>query len=274
MELCALYFSRTMMDRLAGAPLRDDAERAFMKLERALPLASRRFLDQLPRALQAKPDGRKKQDERKLREILARVLDATLLHRRAEMRYLSMSQKGGLRQGGQAPVRSRVPDPSVRVPGPYVIEPQRIVYARGGIYMIAWVPAYGEMRTFAAERIETFGLMDEVFQPRALPPEAFGDSMGVNTGKPEKIVIEFDAATSPFVREREWHKSQEIADLTDGRIRVTLNVCTDYALRAWILGFGAGAHVVSPRALVEGVLQQLDAARLQYATRTRMLKAG
>ena len=84
MELCALYFSRTMMDRLAGAPLQDDAERAFAKLERALPLASRRFLDQLPRALQTKAGGHKKHDERKLREILGRVLDATLLHRRVD----------------------------------------------------------------------------------------------------------------------------------------------------------------------------------------------
>ncbi len=265
MELCALYFSRTMMDRLAGAPLQSEADRAFAKLEKALPLASRRFIDQLPRALQAKAEGRKKQDASKLREILGRVLDATLLHRRAEMRYASASQKGG-----QAPA-------NVRVPGPYVIEPQRIAYAHGGIYLIAWVPAYGEMRTFAAERIETFGLMDETFEPRALPLEPFGDSLGVHTGKPEKIVVEFNAHTAPFVREREWHKSQEIIDLTDGRIRLTLNVCNDYALRAWILGFGAGARVVSPAALVEDILEALEAARLKYATSRRMAsmrKAG
>src|SRR5688500_1798793 len=129
MELCALYFSRTLLDRLAGAPLHDDAERAFAKLERALPPASRRFLDQLPRALEAKANGRKKHDERRLRDILSRVLDAILLHRRAEMRCV----KGGLSptspRGGQAPANVRVPDP-------YIIEPQRIAYAHGGIYMI------------------------------------------------------------------------------------------------------------------------------------------
>jgi hypothetical protein len=43
----------------------------------------------------------------------------------------------------------------------YVLEPQRIAYANGGIYLIAWVPAYGAMRTFAVERIETFGLLDK-----------------------------------------------------------------------------------------------------------------
>ncbi|MBA2258662.1 MAG: WYL domain-containing protein [Acidobacteria bacterium] len=253
MELCALYFSRTMMDRLAGAPLQDDAERAFAKLERALPLASRRFLDQLPRALQTKAGGHKKHDDRKLRDILARVLDATLLHRRATMRYASASSR-----------RTKE----------YSIEPQRIAYADGGIYLLGWVPEYQQIRTFATERIETFGLTDEVFEPRPLPLEAFGDSLGVNTGKPEKIVIEFDARTAPFVREREWHKSQEITPLTDGRIRVELNVCNDYALRAWILGWGPGARVVSPRHLAEDVLEELNATRLQYAAPTRMVRAS
>ena len=175
MELCALYFSRTMMDRLAGAPLRDEAERAFAKLERALPPATRRFLDQLPRALQAKPDGRKKHDERKLREVLGRVLDATLLHRRATMRYASASS-------------GRTKD--------YVVEAQRVAFAHGGIYLFAWVAEYQQIRTFAAERIETFGLLDDTFEPRAMPLEPFGDSLGVNTGKPEKIVVEFEPDTA------------------------------------------------------------------------------
>jgi hypothetical protein len=37
MELCALYFSRTLLDTLPGTPLADEAERAFAKIERALP---------------------------------------------------------------------------------------------------------------------------------------------------------------------------------------------------------------------------------------------
>src|ERR671919_442398 len=37
-ELCALYFSRTLLTMLAGVPLGEDAERAFVKIERALPV--------------------------------------------------------------------------------------------------------------------------------------------------------------------------------------------------------------------------------------------
>ena len=96
----------------------------------------------------------------------------------------------------------------------------------------------------------------------------------MNTGKPEKIVLEFDKETAPFVTEREWHKSQTIDGLAGGRIRVTLNVCNDYALRAWILGFGSAARVVSPKVLAEDIRKELDAARLHYATSREMLKAS
>ena len=76
------------------------------------------------------------------------------------------------------------------------------------------------------------------------------------------------------MREREWHKSQVITDLPDGKVRVTLNVCNDYALRAWILGFGANVRVVSPSELVDDIVRQLDTSRLQYAAPKRMARAA
>jgi predicted DNA-binding transcriptional regulator YafY len=243
MELCALYFSRTMMDALTGTPLLDDAERAFSKIERALPVGCRKFLDQLPRMLKAQGTGRKKHDERRLRDILARALDATLLHRRAAMRYASASSQ-----------RTKE----------YVIEPQRIAYADGGIYVLAWVPEYGQMRTFAAERVETLAVLDEQFEPRPLPIDAFGDSLGVNTGTPEPIVLEFEPETAPFIREREWHKSQQIQDRGDGGVLLTLNVCNDRALKAWILGFGPNVRVVSPANLAQEIFQAATETRRRY----------
>ena len=246
-ELCALYFSHALLGTLAGTPLLNEAERAFLKIERALPGECRRFIDRLPRVLKAKANGRKKQDERRLREILARILDAILLQRRATMRYASASSR-----------RTKE----------YAIEPQRVAYAHGGIYLVAWVPEYSQLRTFAAERIETFGLGDDHFTPRALPAEPFANSLGVHSGPAERVVIEFDAGTAPFVREREWHSSQVIEERGDGGIVLAMDVCNDHALRAWVLGFGPSALVVSPVALVQAVFEAANATRLRY-TRTR-----
>lgn len=246
MELCALYFSRTLMDTLAGTPLGADTERVFLKIERALPAGCRKFIDQLPRLLTAKSAGRKKHDERKLRDILSRALDATLLHRRATMRYASASS---------------------RQTKDYLVEPQRIAYADGGVYLVAWVVDYGEMRNFAAERIQTFAITDELFQPRALPLEAFPNSLGVNSGAPEEVVIEFEPRTAAFVREREWHRSQKIDERPDGGLVLTLNVCNDWSLQAWILGFGPEAHVVSPVSLARDVFDAVSDTRRRYLRR-------
>ena len=254
-ELCALYMSHALLATLTSVALTDEAERAFAKIERTLPLATRRFLDQLPRVLKAKSPGRKKQDPRQADGVLERVLDATLRHRRAEMRYA--------KPGAAAKT--------------YILEPQRIAYAHGGMYLIAWVPEYNALRTFATERIETFALLDEQFEPKPLPLEPFEHSLGVNTGTPEKIVVEFSASAAPFVRAREWHPSQRVDDASSGGIVLSLNVCNDYALRAWIRGFGADATVIAPAGLAKEIAD--DARQTwrnypQFAGRLKMLKAG
>jgi proteasome accessory factor B len=242
-EVCALYFSRSMLATLAGSSLLDEAERAFLKIEKALPPACRQFLDQLPRVLQSAMRGRKKQDARKVREILPRVLDAALRRRRASMRYASTAS-------------GRTKD--------YVIEAQRIAYADGGIYLAAFVPAYGEVRTFAVERIQTFAVLDEVFDPRPLPPDPFPHSLGVHSGAPQKVVIEFEPDAAPYVREREWHPSQQMQDRPDGGAILTLCVCNDRPLRTWVLGFGASARVVEPVDLAKDVFDVANAVRARY----------
>src|SRR5258708_15267338 len=46
-ELCALYFSRTLLQTLAGTPFRDDAQTAVEKLSAGFTPPIRTFLDQL-----------------------------------------------------------------------------------------------------------------------------------------------------------------------------------------------------------------------------------
>jgi len=249
LEMCALYFSRSLLQALGGSPFEDEMNRAFAKLERALPAASRRFLDQLPVLIKTKATGGKKHDGRKSREILARVMDASLSHRCVEMRYHSASSQ-------------RTKD--------YEIEPLRVSCADGGIYVTGWVPEYGEIRTFALERIRTLGVTDERFEPRPLPPEPFANSLGVFSGSPERVEIEFDARSADYVREREWHRSQEIIEGERGGIILRLCVSDDRALRAWILSFGASARVLAPAKLAQGIYEDIDAARERYAPRLKL----
>jgi proteasome accessory factor B len=231
-ELCALYFSRTLIAALTGAPFLDDVERVMARIDQSLPAASRKYLDRLPGLVKAKATGVKKQNARKLRAIVSRALDASLARRCITMRYDSASSR-------------RTKD--------YIVEPLRLCYAAGGIYLTGWVPEYSEMRTFAIERVRTLGVTDEHFDPRPLPPEPFANSLGVHTGRPELVEIEIDSRAAGYVKEREWHRSQEILERGDGSLLLRLCVCNDPPLRSWILSLGAMARVVSPGRLAREI---------------------
>jgi predicted DNA-binding transcriptional regulator YafY len=249
-ELCALYLSRRVLSVVGGAPLGEELDRAFVKIERALPAPARKFLDELPRLMQAKPTARKKDGGRHTHDVIARAIDAALNHRRVTMRYYSASS-GRTKE--------------------YLIEPQRLAQADGGMYLFAYVPEYGEMRAFAAERIRTLAVRDDHFEPRPLPTEPFANSLGVHTGTPERIEILFDARTAPFVLEREWHPSQKFEPAKDGGLRMTMDVCNDYALQRWVLSWGAGATIVAPDSLAGELQSELTRASRLYSKKDMLL---
>ena len=246
-ELCALYFSRTLLESLSGTPFRDEVERAFEKLATALTPHMRQFLDQLPRviitkaAARAEPglDGGIEQQQ-----IAARALEATLHLRQATILYYSKSSD-----------RTKS----------YLIHPYRLAYAQGGLYLLAYVPEYGEVRTFAAERIRDISLLEDRFTPiEELPETAFPHSLGVHSGPPEHVEIDFQPSAADYVRARHWHPSQRVTELADGGLRVALDVCIDRALHGWILSFGPFARVISPESLTRDIAKQFEEARAQY----------
>jgi predicted DNA-binding transcriptional regulator YafY len=244
-ELCALYFSRTLLESLSGTPFREDVERAFEKLASALTPHMRQFLDQLPRVIAMKADpGRQPADTGPRQPIVARALEATLHLRQASIVYYSKSSE-----------RTKT----------YLVHPYRLAYAQGALYLLAYVPEYGEVRTFAADRIREISLLEDRFTPlEELPDTAFPHSLGVHSGPPQAVEIDFQPAIADYVRARQWHASQRVSDLAGGGVRLKLDVCIDRALQGWILSFGPFARVVSPPHLAKEIAQQIEEARAQY----------
>jgi len=243
-ELSALYFSRTLVECLASTPFQQDVASAFDKLAGALTPGMRQFLDRLPLVIQAKGAQASPADERAGREHVARLLDATLHSRRARVTYFSLSS-----------AREKA----------YLIEPYRLVYSQGGLYLLAFVPEYGELRTFSVDRLRAVSLLEERFTPSEVPDDAFAHSLGVNEGPPETIEIAFEPRIAPYVRERRWHASQRHVDQPDGGVVLTLDVCNDWALRSWILGFGPLARVLSPSSLAHQIRDEVEQTRSRYA---------
>lgn len=241
-ELSALYFSRTLVECLAATPFHKDVRSAFDKLAGALTPGMRGFLDRLPLVMQAKAEPGAHPAATRGHEV-SQLLDATLSHRRVSMRYHSFSSD-----------REKT----------YLIDPHRVVFAQGALYVVAFVPEYREMRTFAVDRIRALSVTEDRFEPVEMEEDAFAHSLGVHQGAPERIEVAFEPHIARYVRERVWHASQEIREEPGGGVTLTLHVSNDRALRSWILGFGPLALVLSPRSLAEQIRVEQDAARRRY----------
>lgn len=243
-ELSALYFSRTVVECLAGTPFQDDLQQAFTKLEGALGPRMRAFLDRLPAAIEAKPGPTANRFASQQRQTIGRLLDAVLHQQQLSMRYHSFSSG-----------REKT----------YQIDPYRLVYAQDGLYLFAYVPAYAQMRTFAVDRIRRLTALDETFDMvEDLGEAAFPHSLGIHEGEPERVEVEFAKETAPYIQERVWHRSQALEPQEDGSVVLILDVCTDAALRSWILSFGPAARVRAPDHLVTAVADALSTARDRY----------
>ena len=99
---------------------------------------------------------------------------------------------------------------------------------------------------------------------RELPNDIFGASLGVFSAEPERIEVEFAARAAPYVQGRTWHESQQVSVLEDGRVRMTLDVSNDWALRSWLLGFGADVRVIAPTTLAHSLRDELTRAAQHY----------
>jgi predicted DNA-binding transcriptional regulator YafY len=242
-ELCALYLSRNMLEAVAGTPFQRDLTLAFTRLEKMLSPRMRQFLDRLPHVLAAKI-GPRSRGAASSPETVAKLLEATLHYRVAHMKYHSVSS-GRMKE--------------------YDVHPYRLALAQGGLYLLAYVPEYQDIRTFAVERIASVSLDKQTFTPtRTIPDDVFGNSLGVNTGPPSHVEIAFDQRAAPYVRARVWHPSQSLKDAADGGVVLGLDVCNDLALRSWILGWGASARVLAPTSLANDIRTDLKNAAAQY----------
>ncbi len=243
-ELCALYASRALIESAAGSEFLADLQRAFDKLGAAFTPKMKKLVDEMPQMIRAKAVGAKRGGH-DVYTTTSRLLESVLQRQVVAMRYHSHAS-------------DRVKE--------YVVHPYRIVYAQGGLYLMAFVPAYKELRTFAIERVKRLSPQKETFSPLpAFESDPFSDSMGVHHGPTVKVQLRFGRKVAESVREHRWHPSQQFKDRADGSVVMTLQVSDDYALRTWILGFGHAVRVLAPPSLVEWAVEEYDAARQQYA---------
>ena len=76
-------------------------------------------------------------------------------------------------------------------------------------------------------------------------------TVAVLAGGIDQVYPRENAGLADRIREREWHESQEIRDLPDGRLELKLRLGALPEIERWVLTWGSDAEVVEPRELRE-----------------------
>jgi predicted DNA-binding transcriptional regulator YafY len=78
----------------------------------------------------------------------------------------------------------------------------------------------------------------------------------------EEVILHYEPAVAPRIRETTWHASAETTDLPGGGLELRLQVASEIEMRPWVLGWGSQVTVISPPSLREFVAQSMrDGAR-------------
>ena len=151
------------------------------------------------------------------------------------------------------------------------LDPYRVWYRDGGLYVIGHDHQSGEIRTFAVDRIR----LDRGQQRKRLSSRIGKTSTSTSYVTASSFGVIAEPATarphpssrragSAYVEEHSWHPSQKLEMQPDGRLELSMEVGGTAELRSWVLSFGDGAEVREPRALRDEVRAELAAALAIY----------
>jgi proteasome accessory factor B len=223
-ELLALLVARKALEQYRGTPFHRQLEASFEKLAGGLrDRITFSPADEL-RSVSFRNTGLGRADL----AVFNILSTAVLRQREVEFDY----RKPGARRGERRRVR-----------------PYHLAHRENLWYLIAFDTGRAALRTFALPRISGAEATEATFvRPEDFSPEGFfANALGVLGGPGDfTVVIRFSPAVSDRVREREWHESQRLRDLTDGGLELTLRLGALAEVEGWVLGWGAEAEVLRP----------------------------
>jgi predicted DNA-binding transcriptional regulator YafY len=141
------------------------------------------------------------------------------------------------------------------------VDPYRLWYAGGGLYLIAYCHLRRDVRMFAVERIRSITLTDHPYQmPLGFDVEEYvQDALMIMRGRRIDVELLFSKKVAAWVKDKLWHVSQETVPMKDGRLRMTLKVADTDELVGWILSFRSQVRVIRPESLRMKVREEAKA---------------
>ena len=131
------------------------------------------------------------------------------------------------------------------------IDPRRIYMRQRTLYLYARTvdddpPAW---KVFRLNRIREVKLTGVCLPPNPNEDDGFRERqkhafMAFLGESPRQVKIRFTGEAVPYVREQQWHSSQQIEDNSDGSVTLTVSVAEPQEVIRWARQFGDNAKVV------------------------------
>ncbi|HIG70561.1 MAG TPA: WYL domain-containing protein [Myxococcales bacterium] len=243
-ELLALAFSEDLLRVLEGTVFHDSIASALAKIRAGLGPELTNYLSRMTDTFRVIPGPHKRYAQ--FADTIRMLNDAVLSQQTVAMKYRT-GRSGAESERG--------------------LDPYRVWYRSGGLYVIGHDHQSGEIRTFAIDRIVEIEATDKSFE--VAPSFDFdtfvSSAFGVISETPVAVRIRFDSDWKNHVMEHTWHPSQKIAELPDGDLELTMEVGGTTEVRNWVMSFGAGAEVIEPSELRADVITELERVTARYS---------
>lgn len=218
-----------------GIPFQSPARTAAAKICRNLPPHIRQYLDEVTEAVSIGLESHNPQFGSQA--VYELVLQALIERRQLRIDYDAASPEG---------------------PTQTVLDVYRVIFRRRSWYVIGRSSLDREVRVFHLGRIEHAQLLDDHYEipPRFTLERFLGNAWHLHrevTG-PKQVVIHFEANVARNVAEVRWHRTQETALLSNGRLEFRVTVDGLEEISWWILGYGDQAEVIEPQELRDRIL--------------------
>ncbi len=230
-ELFALLIAEKAIQQYRGTPFEVPLSQTFQKIVSALPDEFSLNLAEWDRSISFRTSA----VPRLPVEVFDQLARATAKRKGLKLHY----RKPG---ASKAEVRT--------------VDPYHLANINGEWFLFAHDHLRNDLRTFVPARIEQVEETGSTFER----PDNFSlakhleGSFGIRTGgTPHKVVIQFSAQVATYVREKQWHASQQLRNLNEGCVELTLRLNELDEVRRWILSWAGEARAIAPKELIDAI---------------------
>jgi len=230
-EIVALIVAEKALQQYRGTSFEKPLLSAIKKMEQALPDTISLSLNDIEQTIS-------------FRTRAEPILDLQTFDALAKATSARRQLEIGYRKPGHKQVEQRV------------IDPYHLANINGEWFLFAYDHLRKDTRTFVPARIKAIKPTGATFaRPQQFSLEKrLRDSFGVESGRGHfEVVIRFSEETADYIREKKWHDSQQLRELKNGGVELSLKLSSLAEIERWVLSWAGNAVVIKPRELAESI---------------------